>query len=202
MREHNQEDSQEDNQELMSSKNDDLKKESGSSAKGSESSISDDGDSTDTTNVENESSLEAKYKSLQNDFLYLRAEFDNFRKRQIKERSDLIRYGSERLIVLLLDILDNFDRSLNCEITSDNIDVFKNGVLMISKEFKTVLNQSGVSAIECDGQPFDPAIHEAIGSEESDEVKPGFILRTFRKPYKLHDRIIRPGQVVIAKVKG
>lgn len=141
----------------------------------------------------------AKYK---NDYLYLRAEFDNFRKQSIKERSDLRKYASERIIVELLDILDVFETALKMEITSENAADFRKGVELISHQLHSLLSRHGVEEIPAHGLPFDPNHHEAISSEETEKMPSGHITQVFKKPYKLHERVIRPGQVVVAKPKS
>ncbi len=139
----------------------------------------------------------AKWK---NDYLYLRADFDNFRKGVIKERADLLKYGSERLISELLGFLDTVDRALQMSITPENVGQFKTGIEMTANELKSVLERFGVKELSAvEGQSFNPAEHEALNSEESDAVAPGHVLRVYRKAYKLHDRLLRPAQVVVAK---
>jgi molecular chaperone GrpE len=143
--------------------------------------------------------LESQLEKQKNDYLYLRAEFDNFRKHTIKERSEYLKYGSERLIVELLNVLDNFERALS---NKPNVDTFANyikGVEMTAQELKNLLKNFGVTEVPCLGVPFDPAVHEAVGSESSAEVPSGHIIRALRKPYKLHDKVIRVGQVTVAK---
>lgn len=147
-------------------------------------------------------SAKALAEKNKNDFLYLRAEFDNYRRNMIKERSDLLKYGSERLLVEILSILDNFERALEAKSTlasTDNLSNYIKGIEMTYQELKAVLTRFGVSEVPALGLPFDPLVHEALSSEETDEVKPGHVFRVFKKPYKLHDRIIRPAQVVVAK---
>jgi molecular chaperone GrpE len=143
--------------------------------------------------------LKAHIDKLQNDMLYLKADFENYKKRMIKERSDVMKYGSENLIVSLLDLVDNFERAMSIEITPENIQSFSDGVKMISSEFKNVLNRFGVTEVKALGENFDPSVHEAMGTEPTDEYKPGTVSKVFTKPYKLHDRLIRPGKVVIAQ---
>ncbi len=138
----------------------------------------------------------AKWK---NDYLYLRADFDNYRKSVIKERADLIKYGCERLIIELLGFLDTVDRVLQMQMTPENVEQFRSGFEMTATELKNVLQQFGVKELEAAGQAFNPAEHEAVSSEETDLVPPGHIFRVFKKAYKLHDRLIRPAQVVVAK---
>lgn len=132
------------------------------------------------------------------DFLYLRAEFDNFRRNTIKERSQLVKFGAERLAHDLLNVMDNFDRALDIEVTPETINSFKEGIVMTSHELKEALNKHGVVEVPCVGENFDPTLHEALSSEPTDEFKPGVICRVFKKAYKMHDKVIRPGQVVVA----
>jgi molecular chaperone GrpE len=143
--------------------------------------------------------LKNQVEKLQNDILYLKADFENYKKRMIKERSDVLKYGSENLVVALLDLLDNFERAMSIEIKPENIQSFAEGVKMISGEFKNILNRFGVSEIKALGENFDPSHHEAMGTEPTNEYKPGYVSKVFTKPYKLHDRLIRPGKVVVAQ---
>ena len=145
---------------------------------------------------------QANVDKWKNEYLYLRAEFDNFKKNTIKERSDLRKYGSERLVSDLLNVLDIFETALAVETNAENIANFRKGIEMTSNELRSVLTRHGVTEIASHGQPFDPAHHEALSSEESAEVAPGNITRVFKKPYRLHDRVVRPGQVVVAKPKS
>ncbi len=140
-----------------------------------------------------------KWKS---EYLYLRAEFENFKKQVIKERSDLRKYGSERLVADLLGVVDIFETALATEMTAENSVNFRKGIEMTATELKNVLSRHGVTEIASHGQPFDPAHHEALSSEESAEMAPGTVTRVFKKPYRLHDRVVRPGQVVVAKQKS
>lgn len=133
-----------------------------------------------------------------NEYLYLRAEFDNFRKQTIKERSDLLKFGAERMARDILEVMDNFERALQTPATPENTQTFRVGIEMTAKELKEALNKSGIQEIPADGQPFNPLQHEAISSEPSAAIPAGHITRVFKKPYKLHDKVIRMGQVVVA----
>lgn len=149
-----------------------------------------------------ESTAKAEAEKFKNEYLYLRAEFENFKKQAIKERSDLRRYGTERLVFDLLNILDIFETALTTETTPDTIATFRKGIEMTASELKAVLQRHGVEEIPAHGAPFDPALHEALSSEETEQVPAGHVTRVFKKPYKLHDRVVRPGQVVVAKPKA
>ena len=143
--------------------------------------------------------LKSDCEKFKNDYLYLRAEFENYKRNVLKERQELLKFGSERLLVEILGVLDNFERALEIKVTPESISTFVKGVEMTQVELKNALAKFGVTEVSSMGQAFDPNMHEALSSEESASVKPGHISRVFKKPYKLHDRIIRPGQVVVAK---
>lgn len=137
----------------------------------------------------------AKWK---NDFLYLKAEFENYKRNAIKERSDLLKFGAERVSRDILDVVDNFERALQTKLSTETLQTFKVGIEMTAKELKDVLAKHGVAEIPSEGQAFNPAHHEAISSEPTATVPAGHVARVFKKPYKLHDKVIRMGQVVVA----
>ncbi len=143
--------------------------------------------------------LQAEAEKYKNDFLYLRAEFENYKRHAVKERSDLMKYAGERLAKDLLGIVDNFDRALSLEVKPESLDTYVKGVEMTSKELKSLLDKHGIKEISSEKQPFDPAIHEALGSEPTDLIPDGHVLRVFEKPYKYHDKILRVGRVIIAR---
>lgn len=137
----------------------------------------------------------AKWK---NDYLYLRAEFENYKRNALKERADLLKFGSERIACDILEVMDNFDRALQVKLTPETMQTFKVGVEMTAKELRDALQKHGIQEIPSEGQPFNPAHHEAISSEPTTSVPNGHISRVFKKPYKLHDKVIRTGQVIVA----
>ncbi|MGE5085615.1 MAG: nucleotide exchange factor GrpE [Bacillota bacterium] len=143
--------------------------------------------------------LQEQAEKFKNDYLYLRAEFENYKRNAIKERSDLMKYGGERFIRDLLEVVDNFDRALQVNVTAENLSTFKQGIELTSQELKNLLTRHAVTEIPAEGVPFDPAVHEALSSEATDKFAPGYVARVFKKPYKLHDKVIRTGQVVVAK---
>ncbi|MGE3973065.1 MAG: nucleotide exchange factor GrpE [Bdellovibrionales bacterium] len=145
--------------------------------------------------------LEAALAKERNDALYARAEFDNFRKRAVKERSELVKYGGERALADILTVMDNFERAIRASETA-NIEDLKKGVVMIAEDLRNTLKRYGITEVLPENGKFDPTIFEAISTEETDEVEPGQISRIFRNAYKFHDKIIRPGQVIIAKAKA
>lgn len=143
--------------------------------------------------------LQQQLEKSQKDYLYLRAEFDNYRKNVIKERSDLVKYGSEGLIRELVNLQDTIDMALSTELNENNIEAFRKGLELVSQEFRSTLTRFGVKEENPEGKPFDPSLHEALSSETTSAVPPGHITRVFKKAYRLHDRLVRPAQVVVAQ---
>lgn len=137
----------------------------------------------------------AKWKK---EFLYLKAEFENYKRNSIKERAELLKFGAERVSRDILDVVDNFERALQVKLSPETLQTFKVGIEMTAKELKEVLAKHGIQEVPSEGLAFNPAYHEAISSEPSSVVPTGHIARVFKKPYKLHDKIIRMGQVVVA----
>ena len=137
-------------------------------------------------------------EKFKNEYLYLRADFDNYKKSVIKERSEMMKFGSERIFVEVLEIMDNFDRALSYEVKPENLENFLKGVKMISSEIRGLLSRFNVAEVPALGQKFDPNIHNAIGTEPTDKIPSGHVSQVLKKPYKLYDRVIRPGQVIIA----
>lgn len=137
----------------------------------------------------------AKWK---NDFLYLKADFENFKRNSIKERSELLKFGTERIARDVLEVMDNFERALAVQLTPETMETFKVGVEMTAKDLKEALAKHGIQEVPSEGQPFNPLFHDALSSEATNDVPNGHIARVFKKPYKLHDKVIRTGQVVVA----
>ena len=123
----------------------------------------------------------------------LKAEFENSRKRQARERARLLETASERLVVRLLPVLDNLDRALEAE--GD----IREGVRATRDQLADVLGEEGLLPVASDGQPFDPNVHEAVMGQPSDEHEEGTVLQTFQRGYLLNGRAIRPAKVVVAK---
>ncbi len=142
--------------------------------------------------------LKAEVEKSKKDYLYLLAEFDNYRKNAIKERSELTKYGSERFIREFLDLFDNFERALETEVNEGNFESFRQGVQMTAGELRSLLGRFGVEEVKAEGLPFDPNKHEALTSEPRDDMPAGNVAKVFKKAYKMHDKLIRPAQVTVA----
>ena len=123
----------------------------------------------------------------------LKAEFDNSRKRQERDRARILEAASEKLVQELLPVLDNLDRALESE--GD----IRAGVQATREQLAEVLANEGLLPVSSDGQPFDPNVHEAVMGQPSEEHEEGTILQTFQRGYLLNGRAIRPAKVVVAK---
>lgn len=141
--------------------------------------------------------LQNALKEAEKKYLYLYADFDNFKKRAVKERSDLVRFGWEGVARDLLGVLDNLNRALDHLPESVDPNLEK-GLKLILQDYAATLERQGVKPIEAIGKPFDLSFHEAIGQMPSKEI-PGTILEEERKGYTLHGRLLRPSRVVISK---
>lgn len=146
--------------------------------------------------------LQSKIDELQmrnEQLMRVAADFENFKRRQEREREDLTKYAGQQVITNLLAVIDNFDRALQAEPTVENFDNFIQGVRMIQSQFLDVLSKSGVAVINAVGEPFNPEFHEAIMSEENDEVPDETVIGEFQKGYVMHGRLIRPSIVKVSK---
>ncbi|MCD6407782.1 nucleotide exchange factor GrpE [bacterium] len=158
----------------------------------------------------NEKILAQKIKELENQlgelkdrYLRLAAEFDNYRKRTEKEKQDIFKYGTETLVMQLIPFDDIFETVLKQMEKNTSPEVIHQGVELLKKEFTKLLDSIGVKRIETEGKKFDPKYHEASEMVETSEYEDGEIIEEERPGYMLHDRIIRPAVVKVARsVKG
>ena len=130
-------------------------------------------------------------------FIRLQAETDNFRKRLSREKEEFSQYANERLFKGLIPIFDNFERAL--EDPSNEIKSLKEGLDMTLKQFSTFLEKENIEPIKAIGEKFNPELHEALTSEESNDHEEDTIISQFVKGYKINNRVLRPSQVIIAK---
>ena len=125
------------------------------------------------------------------------AEFENFKKRTMKEKEDVQKFGMEKLLKDFLPVMDNLERALDHADQHDPKQVIE-GVRLVQKLFESTLAKHGVTGFSAVGKPFDPAFHEALMQQESDEP-PGTVVSEMARGYKLNDRLIRPAAVVVGK---
>lgn len=130
-------------------------------------------------------------------YLRLAADFENFRRRALKERQDSERAGKEKILRGFLEILDNMDRGL--EQAKDATGALADGIKMVVSQIDSWLKSEGLIRVETEGKVFDPSLHEAISQVESQAHAPGVIIKEVRRGYRWSDRLLRPAAVVVSK---
>lgn len=136
-------------------------------------------------------------------YYYLAAEMENARKRMEREKENLLKYGSERILGDLLEVVDNFERTVDM-LKNDQDQKVKNivfGLDMVSKMFLDSLGKHGLTQIDCLGKDFDPNFHEAMAQEYAEGKRPNEILKVFQKGYVLNGRLLRAAKVIVASDK-
>jgi len=146
-------------------------------------------------NEEKIHSLSQANSQLSDQLIRLQADFDNFRKRNVKERTELVERATETLIGQLLPVLDNFKRALTAPPEAEN---FRQGVEMIYRQLKEVLENQGLEEISALGQSFDPKTHEAVSSAPTAEHEANTVISEFQTGYALKGKILRPAMVEVA----
>lgn len=147
----------------------------------------------ETSTDEGEKS-DAEDEALQNKYLRLMADFQNFKRRIEKEKRDIYAYANEKLAVDLLSVLDNFERALDVETTDE---AYKSGMELIFKQLFTALEKVGLEEIEALGVEFDPQVHNAIMMEDKEGFDSGHITEVLQKGYRLNGKVIRPSMVKV-----
>jgi molecular chaperone GrpE len=142
----------------------------------------------------------AKVEELTNDLKRMTADFANFRKRNEAERIEFAKFAKADLIAKLLDVLDGYDRALSTVPDDLKGQPWVEGMWLVERKLRTVLEAEGLEAIDSLGKPFDPYLHQAVAYIESDEPE-GTVIEEHQKAYRLYDRVIRPALVTVAKKK-
>jgi molecular chaperone GrpE len=144
--------------------------------------------------------LEEKVKELQDKYLRLSAEFDNYRKRTLKEKSEMVKTASEELIVKFIPFIDDIERGLTAVNSSQDLEALKQGMNLIYSRFTDFLQLNGVKEIEALNQEFNTDVHEAVTKVPvADESLKGKVVDVIQKGYCLYDKVIRYPKVVIGE---
>lgn len=134
-------------------------------------------------------------------YLRLNAEFDNFRKRSLKEREEFVKYANEKLISELIDVYENLERGIENAKNAENKDKLIEGMELIYRQLKSVLEKNGLAPIKALGEKFDPYKHEAVMITQTDEHDEDTVLEEFTRGYMLNSRVIRYSKVRVSKKK-
>ena len=133
-------------------------------------------------------------------YLRLMAEYDNYRKRTMKEKAELIKNGGERVLTGLLPVVDDFERALGNINNTTEIQSITEGIELIYNKFISFLTQNGVKAIEANGQPFNDEVHDAVATISApEEDKKGLVIDCMQTGYTLNDKVVRHAKVVVAE---
>jgi molecular chaperone GrpE len=144
-------------------------------------------------------SLRAELAEANDRTLRTQAELENFRKRSRREYEEAQRYREIDLLRDLLPVLDNVLRAIEAAEKTTDVESLRSGLRMTAQLIEKVLGSHGCQTIETDGTAFDPTVHDAILQQDAPGVAPGTVVGTASRGYRLHDRVVRPAQVIVAK---
>jgi molecular chaperone GrpE len=142
--------------------------------------------------------LKNENASVKDQLLRKQAEFENYRRRTERERSEVYKRGKKEVLIEMLSVLDNFERAMQSVSKTAEEDALKLGFELIYKQFKDILMRMGIEPVESIGQFFDPHVHEAVTIEQTSEHEANTVIEEFQKGYKLGDQLLRPAQVKVA----
>lgn len=142
--------------------------------------------------------LRAELEEQQQRILRVQADYDNFRRRTLKEKEELAKYASAKLISELLPVIDNFERALGTVSDNEAVVAYSKGVEMIIRQFENVLQSEGLKKMETVGEVFNPEYHQAIMQVDSDEYEAGIVVEEVQSGYLLKDKVLRPAMVKVS----
>ena len=145
---------------------------------------------------------EGELKALNDKYLRLAAEFDNYKRLAQRDQRDQIRFGNEHLLKELLPVVDNLERAIKAAKGAKSSEGLVQGVDLTLKQLQGVLGKFGVQSIPTMGQPFDPSGHQAVATVPSSQVPDQHVVEEFQRGYRLHDRILRPAMVTVSSGEG
>jgi molecular chaperone GrpE len=145
-----------------------------------------------------EKTIECEFETLNNQYLRLAADFDNYRKRQAQERESLLKYGAEETLKTFLPVIDTFERAQKSISEMDDPEKIKESIDIIKKQFFEALEKAGLQKIETAGKEFDPNIHEAVMQTPTNDHPDHTIVMELQSGYKLGEKVIRPALVNVA----
>lgn len=150
-------------------------------------------------NMSVEPSLEEQIAAWRDKYLRLQAEFDNFRKRTLKEKMELVERGCEGAWKAILPILDDMERAVVASHKSEDIEALRQGEELVMKKFESVLQAAGITAIECVGLPFNEEEQEAVARFAAGEDKHGLVIDCVQRGYKMGEHVLRYAKVVVGE---
>jgi molecular chaperone GrpE len=171
---------------------DEAKAETEEAGEGAEKSESEESKAEDAAEAEKKAEEQESER-----YMRLMAEFQNFKRRAAREKSDIHAYANEKIIGELLPVLDNFERALSTK--SDDVEGYAKGMELIFTQLKTALEHAGLAEIPAMGEEFDPNVHNAVMTEDVEDIEDNHISKVLQKGYKLNDKVIRPSMVAVVR---
>ena len=159
---------------------------------------SDSGGSPSEDSLADSATKDGELKALNEKYLRLAAEFENYKRLAQRDQRDQIRFGNEQLLKELLPVVDNLERAIKAAKESKTAQGLVQGVELTLKQLQAVLGKFGVQSIPTMGHPFDPSGHQAVASVPSTQVPDQHVVEEFQRGYRLHDRILRPAMVTVS----
>ena len=156
-------------------------------------------EATEETETQDPEKMAEELEELNKRFLRVSADFENYKRRTVLEKEDLVKYSNSKMMGELLPVLDAFQLALKNPGESEEAKNVIKGVEMLYRQIMQVLEHAGMEAIEAVGKPFDPNLHEAIMQVEDDSVPEDTVVEDLRTGYVLNDRVIRPSMVKVSK---
>ncbi|BDU50069.1 nucleotide exchange factor GrpE [Haliovirga abyssi] len=145
--------------------------------------------------------LEAEVAKWKDSYIRKVAEFENIKKRMEKEKEEFLKFSTEKLILKLLEVVDNLERAVSSSKTTEDFNSLVKGVEMTLNQINRVLTEEGVVALDAKGKEFNPYEHHAMMQEESEEHDDNIVIDEFQKGYKMKEKVIRPALVKVSKNK-
>lgn len=158
-----------------------------------------DSDENVTDAAESVDALKKSLSEVNDKYIRLYAEFENYKKISARTKEDQLKYANENLIKDLLTVIDHLELALQHAATDETSNSLAEGVELTLKEMKTVLEKYGVASIQAIGKPFDPVVHHAMAQIESDETEDNIVVKEFRKGYMFKERVLRAALVGVSK---
>ncbi len=153
----------------------------------------------DADNVSVEPSLEEQIAAWRDKYLRLQAEFDNFRKRTVKEKMELVERGCEGAWKAILPVMDDMERAVAASHKSDDVEALRQGEELVMKKFESILQAAGITPIECVDKPFNEEEQEAVARFAAGEDKRGLVIDCVQRGYKLGEHVLRYAKVVVGE---
>ena len=150
---------------------------------------------TDNTELD---ALKAEIEKINNQYIRMAADFDNYRKRQMQERESLLKYGAEETLKKMIEALDNIDRAKASVENIDDVNTVKDSYNLVFKQIYDVLGKLGLEVIDTNGKEFDPNLHDAVMQTPTSEYPENTIINELQKGYKLGEKVLRPSLVNVA----